>query len=385
MYVSYSLAHSLMTGAAQKVCKKIRKKGDIAAAEALYRPYTSSSIQEASIVFTENTNPELGSELRRLTRAADEAKDITELKEFLRLKLTMEASGLLRWMKGNSYYGTTVSDAYLALWEYEPILYAQLYMALGDAEFFRVNSQAIISRVNWMDAIRTALAGEAAGNYTMIQLPEKKASYTFSKFYMRVLLNLYWILKYTRGIAQPVKAAHNEDAQVYLNRIETLSNQVNSLREENERLQSKERKDMSSIVVPLERAISDKDTQIAELTAELELIREIQETITKQEDIKEKLLELPADNVLFVGGPQTLRSAVQKKHPAWKLLAPDEMAKMTPSNRLVFVYTDYISHKMSNLVRKNVTGDPMYCRGTNIERLEHSMREAYTLHMRSAR
>lgn len=379
MYTRYSDAQQVALGKVKKGLKQLVKKQDADTVLELYRLFETSSIGEAAITCTEYVDEDLAEELRRHEKEHKAALGIREADAFLYLELTIAASFLFRWMKTHGYYGSTLKQAFLVLWDYEPIIYERLVIAIHDYEMFKVNENTLLTRGHWLQAIKLSLAERNIGTSLKVDIPARIVGEEFTRFYMRILLHLYHLIRYEKGIVQPVKSKHAEDGEVYLRRIEQLNAQINALREENDRMARKERKEIDSIVAPLERALRERDDQIETLTAENDLLRTIQSAIEQQvNDVPTELLELPQDGVMFIGGSPQLRTRIQAVYPAWKVLAPEDITRIGEIHSIVFLYTDYISHTVTNIVRKNMLSKPLYCHGTNWERLETSMRIAYT-------
>lgn len=356
------------------------KKRDAVTAINSYRLWEASSAREAGIAFIGNYDPELAERLTELEQNKDRAKSASDLTEWVRLNMVMAASSLLKWMKTNGYYGDTLADALFALYEFEPTLHQKLITMFPDRDFHEDGERIPLKRIQWMHAIEMSLVAYNGDTTVFANGPKKEASPEFSLFYVQVLSNLWHIVRFDRGLVQPVKTSPRKGEDVYLKRIEDLTAQLDTLREENDKLRSKERKAVDSLVVPLERELRNMEDQVAKLQTENATLREIQECLAQQDEYVEELLELPATGVTFIGGSPQLRAKVSLAFPDWKVIDSADKVRVRDSQDIVFLYTDYISHSTASLARKRANWKPLFCHGTNWERLERSMRSAYTLH-----
>lgn len=382
MYSKFSDASQRALGKSKAVIKRALKKGDTDSIQEINRLFEASSAKDAAMVFTSNVDPELAEEISRHIREDRVSKSMRDYSAVVYLNLTLVASSLLKWMKTNGYYGTTFKEALDALWEYESLMYRKVCITIHNDAFLKERSKIVLSRAQWMQAIRATLLQYNAEGNVLAKSPRRVVSPEFSLFYAQVLLYLYHEVRYDRMMARPWDDKRADNSEVYLARIEELTKQLDALREENDRLLRKERKDLDSVIAPLEREIADRDAKIEILREENELIRHVHEELRVQEDLPDELLELPERGVMFIGGASPLRKKIQARFPEWKVVSTTDIMKVTGSPSVVFLYTDYISHTMTAIVKKNLNTTALYCHGTNIERLEQSMRAAYTLDRR---
>ena len=379
MYCRMSDALQKARNLNKDMAKKVRKKYDIASAEEIMRTISATSGIEALVELTRRQDPELGDRLAELNRLWVKSKTVRSLSKLADLGLSTRASNLLKWMRVNGYYGGSLGEAVAALMEFEPVLHEKTVIAVGGDDFIKKYEHMPVKRVLWIQAIRMALVPFNSESLTDCKGPKKELSREFSVFYTSVVFHLIQLVKFEHDIAQPVKAHHKDNSEVYTQRIESLMSQLDSLREENDRLRNKERRELDSVVVPLEQELRKKDERIAELEEENAALREVQEQLSEQDEYQEELLELPTSGVTFIGGSPQLRSKVAQVYSEWKVVDTEARAQVTSTQGIVFLYSDYLSHTAQYMARKRSDAKPLYCHGRNWERLEHSMRTAYTI------
>lgn len=282
-------------------------------------------------------------------------------------------------------------DAFVKVIPHRGIFYARLFQYLG---YPTVTSPSTpIKRVYWDDCILSSLM--INGIFTKDAVykwfeDEDKRINLFSVISMLVLRRVILDKK----IAQEKKISGQ---QPLLKKIESLQQRLDSMtgkyKEEAEKRKTAERelrKQNSELLVPLEQEIASLKADKELLSEEVKQYKEVINAISEDSDSELlssdellELLELPEDNVIFIGGHPRLQSKLSLDHPNWKFVQPSMLQEARGTFDIIFVYTDQLSHKMMQRTKAYITGPILYCYGTNLDRLNLSMREAYTRFMAS--
>lgn len=99
----------------------------------------------------------------------------------------------------------------------------------------------------------------------------------------------------------------------------------------------------------------------------------------KSEDIEVFPNPLPESGVLFLGGHVNLVNKLRQRHPGWRYQSDNQFtATATTSIKLVFMWSDHMSHSLQDRVFSIIKDVPvLYLKATNLNRLEHEMKQKY--------
>lgn len=305
-------------------------------------------------------------------------------------------SKLYKWYKREGVLFSDLRETFRALYQLIPdIVVSYQLSCLVDPHVPEDQKVPLATKESWQTALSTAVAcgrillgNKEFDSYLTFKNDDKM---------LQVLLLAYSVLRYSCNsyvetcsdvISVEAAEALKKDFQKILAEYDALKSRNDSLVEQNEKLVRAQRSADASVTVPLEKQIRALQEENAVLQEELKAysaLRQVEESLDEDEDsgteiCSEELLDLPLEDVSFVGGSSTLRTKISQKFPGWTVVPSNTSGNW--SGKIMFLLTSSISHKCYWNILSKYKGTVLCIRGQNLELLENKMRQEYTKYCR---
>jgi len=291
-------------------------------------------------------------------------------------------------IKRERLYSTDLHECIAGIRDIDPVTsinFLRCMEVLGCPE-----SGLVISKQDWVNAAVVSLGFENMGTLDNVwKYSECGDSNGYSLVSIMVTVYLAALSAYSRYIERGKQKDISRDPivkELEKAKVEIvkLKKKVSSLNEGKKKFESSQRSAIAAAVGPLEKENTELRQQVLDLQEErsqlLAQLDWLENQMQMQEDMSDDstdLLELPEDNVLFIGGSVNLVKKLKVQHPSW-IFIDSTVYNSYPQCGVIFVCAQALAHKTFYRLTKEYGRNLVYCGGTNIERLTESMQRGYT-------
>lgn len=178
-----------------------------------------------------------------------------------------------------------------------------------------------------------------------------------------------------KDVIDGLRAVIRQQSVDFGKKIESRASELESLRVDNGRL-ARENMKLKLKLELMEAAASESEFEANQEFDAADL--EYNQDDKADDNFK---MQLPEENILFVGGHVRLQNKLKQLHPKWKFVSTKMSYSLLDDNvksRFVFLYTGHMSHKLFDKVRASLESVPMaYVTSQNMNLLHGEMLKAY--------
>jgi len=195
-----------------------------------------------------------------------------------------------------------------------------------------------------------------------------------------VVMQYYWTA------ADAVKKS--EEAELRFEKLEQRMletekkcRQLEAERREDQKTQKWIRHEYANMLRDKDSVIAELQREIAVLSPEPSLSATIEVSLDEAYDKALYDIELPEDNIIFLGGHDNLVDKLSKLYPHWTYMnSSNYKTRSTPLNPIMlFIFYKHLGHKDEERISKSLpSGTPMrYVSSTNLAQLELQLKREY--------
>lgn len=243
---------------------------------------------------------------------------------------------------------------------------------------------------------------------TLLRTPDRKYALSLKEHLVALYINMLFLGQMTAMLDALMYYQESSDAmEQFRGRLDEVKNIIEenkTLREQVDTLANKTAEQAAGF----ERAKRGYEKHILHLEHDVNLLTagqsvnagetdddfDIEEALDSDDEFDEgvpeenadgkELAVLPETGVLFAGGHWNMLKRLKARHPYWTYQAGKQGLRIPATTQYIFIWAKHFTHPQFNSIKAQLSSTNLkhirvaYVEGTNMEKLEHNMREKLT-------